>query len=63
MKYKYLEVKEKARYDMGKVITRKDVSLLNKKGIETAWDEMETTYNEKTHSSGLIQTNQEKRCF
>lgn len=63
MKYKYLEIKEKARYDMGKVIARKDVSHLKKTGVETAWDEMETTYNKKTHSSCLTQTNQEKRCF
>ena len=56
--FKYLEVKRKP-WNMGICVERKDVSHLNKKGIDQVWDQMDEKYSKEEFQSGLTKTNTE----
>ena len=62
MKFKYLEFRERP-FNVGELVAQVDVSLLNKRGIELKWSELEKTFPKENYQSCLTETKQERTSF
>lgn len=61
-KFKYIIIKEKP-FNIGATVAQVNVSQLNKKGIESKWDELEKTFPKDKYAGCLQECDDEIREF